>query len=140
MNAEQIASLPKNKLEEIRIALLKTNKIDLRTYFYFPDSPEPRPTRKGVLLLPKHTEPIVKALSRAAANDKEEVFVEFDLKEKEKLRAYTAEYMKAKLFHIRTFYFKDGDFHPGKGISFQMELAPKVLEALKTAGAKQKAA
>lgn len=140
MNADHIATIDKNDQEQIRISLLKTNKVDIRTYFAFPDSKEHKPTRKGVMLLPKHTHPILSAMDKFAKNGDENIHLEFFLSVKEKLRAYTSEYRNKKLFHIRVFYNKEGEFKPGKGISFPVTLAPKIHAALKTAGVKQKAA
>ncbi|MFH1368094.1 MAG: transcriptional coactivator p15/PC4 family protein [Elusimicrobiota bacterium] len=140
MNAERIATIAKNKSEEIRVSLLRNNKVDVRMYFYFPNELEPKPTKKGVWLSPKHTKPIVAALKKLLENSGEEVKLEFLLSDREQLRAYTGEYMDTKLFHIRTFYQKEGEFLPGKGISFPVTLTDKMHEALKIASQKQQAA
>lgn len=136
MNSELVAKVHKNKLEEIRVSILKNNMVDVRIYFFFPGEQEPKPTKKGVWLLFKQTQQIANALEKLVANPSEPVELEYILSDKEKLRAYTGEYMNTKLFHIRTFYLKDNVFNPGKGISFPVTIADKMRDALKLAGSK----
>lgn len=134
MNSELVAKVHKNKLEEIRVSILKNNMVDVRIYFFFPGETEPKPTKKGVWLLFKQAQQIAGALEKLAKNPDEKVEIDYILSDKEKLRAYTGEYMNAKLFHIRTFYLKDNQFNPGKGISFPVALADRMRDALKQAG------
>lgn len=131
MNATPVATIAKNRLEEIRIAVLRNNKIDLRTYMYFPNEPEPKPTRKGIWLSFKHIPPIVNAFEAYLKDPSKEFSLEFELSDKEKIRVYINEYLGNKLVHIRTFYLKDNEFSPGKGISFSTGLLPQMLEGFK---------
>ena len=104
MNATLVARVPKNKLEEIRVGL-KNNKIDLRTYFYFPteprrgsaapfkcykkkrpNEPEPKPTKKGIWLLYKHVPPIIDAFGKYSSDPRNEFHIEFESKENEKIK------------------------------------------------------
>ena len=134
MNSDLIAKVVKNKRAEIRVALLRNNMVDVRIYFYFPDSPDPKPTKKGAWIAPKHLGQIVNALEKLTKDPAVEVSLEFDLSRgTEKFKAYTGVYLKTKLFHIRTFYLKGNEYTPGKGVSFPVALAPQIYEALKTA-------
>ncbi|MHB9155329.1 MAG: PC4/YdbC family ssDNA-binding protein [Endomicrobiales bacterium] len=131
MNSTLVAKIAKNKREEIRIAVLKNNKIDIRTYFYFPDESEPKPTKKGIWLSFKQLPPIVGAFDKYLKDPKEEFKLEFELSVTEKIRVYVNEYMGSKVIHIRTFYLKDNEFAPGKGISFSTTLLEKMRESFK---------
>lgn len=128
MNSTLISKISKNKLEEIRISVLKNNKIDIRTYYYFPNEKEPKPTKKGIWLSFKHIPPILSAYEKYVKDASQEFKIEFEMSQKEKIRTYLNDYMKNKLVHIRTFYLKDNEFNPGKGISFSTALLPQFIE------------
>jgi len=132
MNATLVATISKNKREEIRISLLRNNKIDIRTYFYFQNEPSPKPTKKGIWLSFKHIPPILAAFAKYDAGAAAGFNLEFDVpdRRKEKIRVYVNEYMGGKVIHIRTFYLKENEFNPGKGISFAASLLPKMIEGL----------
>jgi len=131
MNATLVAKIPKNKLEEIRVSVLRNNKIDLRTYFYFPNETEPKPTRKGIWLSYKHMPQIIGAFEKHAADPKSGFSLEFESRENEKIRVYLGEFKGAKIVHMRNFYLKENEYLPGKGISFAVPLIAPMLEALK---------
>lgn len=133
MNATLVATIAKNKREEIRLSVLRNNKIDMRMYFYFPDEPQPRPTKKGLWLSFRHIPPIITAFEKYLKDPAAEFKLEFAIpdKDKEKIRVYINDYMGGKVVHIRIFYLKDNEFQPGKGISFATTLLPKVLESFK---------
>lgn len=130
-NATLVAKVEKNKREEIRFAVLKNNKIDVRTYYYFPDEPRPRPTKKGIWLSFKQLPSIIHALEEYRKDPSREFKLEFMLPTGEKLRVYVNDYKGGKVIHIRTFYLKDNDFAPGKGLSFAPALLDKIIPALK---------
>jgi len=131
MNATPVANIPKNKLEEIKISVLKNNKIDVRTYFNYPDEPAPKPTRKGIWLSYKHIPPILAAFEKYIKDPGSEFNLEFEAKDNEKIRCYVGVYKGAKIVHIRTFYLKDNEYLPGKGISFSAPILPLMLEGFK---------
>lgn len=131
MNATPVATVKKNSLEEIRISVLKNNKIDLRVYFYFPNDPLARPTKKGVWLSFKHIPPILAAFESFMKDPKQEFKLEFDETEKNKIVAYLSDFKGAKVAHIRTFYFKDNEFLPGRGVSFSSAVMKDMYEAMK---------
>ncbi len=134
MNSNLVAKITKNKLEELRISILKNNIIDMRIYFYFPNDPEPKPTKKGIWLSFKNTPKIIGAFSELLKDTSKEINLEFEKqKAEEQLRVYTSEFKGNKLLHIRTFYKKDNVFTPGRGVSFTIEMLKDVLEALKKA-------
>ncbi len=130
MNARLVAVFTKNKLEEIRVSLLKNNKIDLRGYFYFQNEGTPRPTKKGVWLSFKHLPPIIEAFTRFKKDPDAPFLVRFDVTAREKIHVYPSQYRGATVLHIRTFYLKDNEFLPGKGVSFAASLLPPVLDIL----------
>jgi hypothetical protein len=132
MNATLVATIGKNKLEEIRISLLRNNKIDVRTYFYFQNDPAPKPTKKGIWLSFKHIPPILAAFAKYDEGAATGFKLEFEVpdRRKEKIRVYVNEYMGGKVIHIRTFYLKENEFNPGKGVSFAASLLPKMIEGL----------
>lgn len=133
MNAVLVAKIAKNKLEEIRVSVLRNNKIDVRTYFFFPNEPEPKPTKKGIWLSFKHIPQIISAFDGYVKDPKKEFSLEFDIpeKESEKIRVYVNDYMGGKVIHIRTFYLKENEMVPGRGVSFSPAVLPQVLEAFK---------
>ncbi len=133
MNSTLVATVVKNKLEEIRFTVLKNNKIDIRTYFHFPQEPEPKPTKKGIWLSFKHVTPIVNALEKLKVNPQADFSFELEGSDKEQLRVYTNEYLRNKLVHFRTFYLKNNEFQPGRGIAFVASLAPNMIDALRQA-------
>lgn len=126
MNATLVAKIEKNKREEIQVAVLRNNKIDVRTYYYFPDEPKPRPTKKGIWLSFKQLPSIIHALDQYRKDPSKDFKLEFDLSVTDKLRVYVNDYKGGKVVHIRTFYLKDNEFAPGKGLSF----APALLEQM----------
>ena len=135
VGSKLIAKVQKNSFEEIRVLLLKNNIVDIRIYLYFPNNDEPRPTKKGVWLgldqIPKVVEKLDQFYqSRDFSNE-----LELDKKDVEsgKVRVYCAKFKNAILVHIRTFYLKNNEYNPGKGISFPIDIIPKVIEALKKA-------
>ncbi|MBN1622183.1 MAG: transcriptional coactivator p15/PC4 family protein [Endomicrobiales bacterium] len=132
LNSKLIAKVVKNSFEEIRVLLLKNNMIDLRIYLYFPEGQEPRPTKKGVWLASDQIPKIVKSLNEYYKNRDKDIDLELDKSEADsgKIRVYTAKFKNALLVHVRTFYLKNNEYNPGKGISFPIELIPKVAEAL----------
>jgi hypothetical protein len=131
MNAVLVAIVKKNSLEEIRISVLKNNKIDFRVYFYFPNDPLARPTKKGVWLSFKHIPPILAAFDAFLKDPKQEFKLEFDETEKNKIVAYLSDFKGAKVVHIRTFYLKHGEFLPGRGVSFSATVMKDMYEAIK---------
>lgn len=135
MNATLVAKIAKNKLEEIRISVLKNNKVDVRTYFYFPQEQEPKPTKKGIMLSYKYFSRILTELEKLTKDPAYGFDVVLEETEKEQIKFYSGEYLGTKLIHIRSFYPKEGKFMPGKGIAFSAALSPQILEALKQAEA-----
>ncbi len=133
MNSTLVSRVAKNKTEEIRISVLKNNKIDLRIYFNFPNEPEPKPTKKGLWLSFKYMPKVITALEKLIKNPKEALDVELDTTEKEQIKIYNLEYNGKMFTHIRSFYQKDGAFAPGKGVSFSENAFPALLEGLKKA-------
>jgi hypothetical protein len=131
MNSTLVANVKKNALEEIRISLLKNNKLDLRTYFFFPNEKESKPTRKGIWLSFKHIPPIVAAFEKYLNDPNQEFTLKFPQTEKEEIRVYINEFKGAKVVHIRTFYLKDNEFTPGRGISFSTAVLKEMTEGLK---------
>jgi hypothetical protein len=133
MNSTLVAKITKNKLEEIRVSVLKNNKIDVRTYFYFPNETDPKPTKKGAWLSFRHIPPIISAMEKYLKDPKLEFALEFDVtdRDKEKIRVYVSDYMNSKLVHIRIFYLKGAEYNPGKGISFAASLIPQILETFR---------
>lgn len=131
MNATVVGRVAKNKLEELRVSVLKNNKIDLRIYFYFPNEPEPKPTRKGIWLSFKHVPQIITAFEKYVKDPKNEFAIDYEINLKEHIRVYVNEYLGSKVVHIRTFFLKDNEFAPGKGISFAVSLLPQVLDVFK---------
>jgi hypothetical protein len=132
MNATLVATISKNKREEIRVSVLRNNKVDVRTYFYFPDAPDAKPTKKGIWLSFKHIPAIIAAFTRYAANPAVPFMLEFDVPDRprEKTRVYVNEYLGSQVIHIRTFFLKQNELTPGRGISFAAPLLPKMIEAL----------
>ena len=131
MNSTLVSKIQKNKLEEIRISVLRNNKVDVRIYFYFPQETEAQPTRKGLWLSFKNIPGIVSTLEKIVKKPDELLNVEIGSTEKEQLRVYVNEYLGNKVVHIRSFYFKDKEYKPGKGISFTMPLVPQIAEGLR---------
>jgi hypothetical protein len=131
MNSKLVAKISKNRLEEIRISVLKNNKVDIRTYFYFPQENEPKPTKKGVMLSFKYIEQICGVLEKLVVSPDSAVDVSLEKNEKDELKIYAADYMGKKLVHIRTFYLRENELKPGKGIAFGIGLAKDILAALK---------
>jgi hypothetical protein len=134
MNSNLIAKIQKNKLEEIHVSVLKNNMIDFRIHFFFPNDPEPKPTKKGVWLSFKNTPKIISAFEGFLKDSSKDFALEFEkTKPDEQLRVYSSEFKGAKLIHIRTFYKKDGGFQPGRGVSITPEILGQVVDALKKA-------
>ena len=134
MNSNLVAKLTRNKLEELWFSILKNNILDIRVYFYFPNDPEPRPTRKGIWLSFKYTPKIIAAFEALLKDTSKDISLEFEKqKAEEQLRVYTADFKSSKLIHIRTFYKEDNLFKPGRGISFTIEMLKDVIDALKKA-------
>ncbi len=131
MNATLVAKIPKNQLEEIRVSVLKNNKIDVRTFFLYPGEPKHRPTRKGIWLSYRHVPSILCAFDRYIKNPEKEFDFDLESKENEKIRVYVKEYKGSKIVHVRTFYLKDNEYLPGKGISFPVPLVEEMSHALK---------
>jgi len=135
MNAALVAKIAKSKLEEIRVSVLRNNKVDVRTYFHYPQEPEPKPTKKGIMLSFKYVPQIIAACEKLLKDGKHEFNLILNETEKEQLKAYTGEYKGVKLVHIRTFYRKEGAFEPGKGIAFAGAILAQMIDALKRAEA-----
>jgi len=133
MNSTLVDKISKNKLEEIRISILKNNKIDVRIYFYFPNEPEPKPTKKGIWLSFKHIPKMLKAFDELVQNPEKLVNVELEGNEKDQIKVYSAQYMGKNLIHIRQFYLKEGEFMPGRGVSFSSAALPQIIEGFKKA-------
>jgi len=133
MNSTLVAKIQKNTLEEIRVSVLKNNKIDFRTYFQFPNEAELKPTKKGVWLSMKDVPFILSSLSNIESEKGNEISNETPIANEEKLRVYTSLYKKNMLCHIRFFYKKDGELLPGKGVSFLPEILPQVRKAIEDA-------
>jgi hypothetical protein len=130
MNSELVAAIRKNDTEEIRISVLKNNKIDVRLYASFSDGAEPSPTKKGAWLSFKHVPVIVETLGKIAEGkgDAEEVLEETD---KGKLKVYSADFKGRKYVHIRNFYLENGEYKPGKGVSFSADAVAAALDGFK---------
>ena len=134
MNSSLVAKIPKNKLEELHVSVLRNNVVDIRIYFYFPNDPVPKPTKKGIWVSFKYVPDIVKAFRGLADEPSKDIALEFEKqKAEEKLRVYTADFKGNRIIHIRTFYKKDNEFQPGRGVSFTMEMLNSVIEALNKA-------
>ena len=133
-NSTLVDSIPKNKLEELRISRLKNDMVDARLYFYFPNEKEPKPTKKGVWIAATHLPKIIEAFEKLKKDESADFCLELEKsKETEQLRVHTAEFRGNKLIHIRTFYLKEGEFQPGRGVSFTFAMLSGVIEALKKA-------
>lgn len=130
MNSELVATIPKNDTEEIRISVLKNNKIDVRLYARFADGAEPSPTKKGAWLSFKHVPTVIETLGKISAGGGDEEAV-LEETEKGKLKVYSADFKGRKYVHIRNFYLEDSEYKPGKGVSFSVEATAKVLEGFK---------
>ena len=133
MNSTLVGKIQKNTLEEIRVSVLKNNKIDFRTYFKFPNETELKPTKKGLWLSMRDVPFILSSLSNIEKEKDKEISAETPLPDEEKLMVYANIYRKNLVCHIRSFYKKDGDFLPGKGASFSPEILPQVKKALEDA-------
>ena len=133
MNATLVAKILKNPLEEIRVTVLKNNKIDFRTYFKFPDEADLKPTKKGLWISMKDVPFILSSLSNIEKEKDKEVSSETPIANEEKLRVYASLYKKNIVCHIRFFYKKDGELLPGKGVSFSPEILPQVKKAIEDA-------
>ena len=132
-DSKLVAKVPKNRLEEIRVLILKNGRIDVRSYIFFPQETEPKPTRKGVWLSFKDMPEIIKTLETIAQKPHEDVNLEIPQTERVKLRVYTDVFHGKKIVHLRTFYLKGGEYKPGKGLSFIPPLSEKLAAALKKA-------
>ena len=133
LNSTLIIKIPKNKLEEIRISVLKNDRVDVRIHFYFPGDPEPKPTKKGIWLAFDQIKPILDAFEKYVANNEAEFNLQFEKSKKEKIRVYIGEFKGKKIVHIRFFYLKDEEFNPGKGVSFPIAIMPQMVEGFKKA-------
>src|SRR3989339_1218205 len=99
MNATPVAKIAKTRLEEIRVSVLRNNKVDVRTYFHYPQEPEPKPTKKGIMLSFKYVPQIIAACEKLLKDGKHEFNLILNETEKEQLKAYTGEYKGVKLVH-----------------------------------------
>jgi len=133
MNATPVAKIAKTRLEEIRVSVLRNNKVDVRTYFHYPQEPEPKPTKKGLMLSFKYIPQILAAFGKLLKDEKYEFNLLLNETEKEQLKTYAGDYKGARLVHIRSFYRREGVFQPGKGIAFPRGLLVPVIDALKRA-------
>ena len=133
MNSTLVDKVVKNKLEEIWVSALRNNLVDIRIYFYFPNQPEPKPTKKGIWISFKHIPKLIQAFEKLIANPEALVDVELKSDKKSQLRTYSAKYDNKNLVHIRQFYLKAGEFAPGRGIAFPLDVLPRMIEALKKA-------
>lgn len=132
-NSELVAKVTKNKLEEIRISILKNNKIDMRIYFYFPGETDAKPTKKGIWLSFEHIPDIIKTLEKLVKNHDEKIELEYEQSERNRTRVYVGEYLNKKIVHIRTFYLDGSKFKPGKGITFPVGETSDIVAGLKKA-------
>jgi hypothetical protein len=135
MNSKLIAKINKNSLEEIRILLLKNNKVDLRIYVFSEGADEPFPTKKGIWISLKDLPHIIGTLEKLADGSVKDTKLEIKQTEKIQTRVYSAEFKGKSLVHIRTYYLQDNEFKPGKGISFPIAITKDVVAGLKKAAA-----
>lgn len=135
MNSVLLGKITKNKTEEIRISVLRNNMVDVRTYFYFPNEAEPRPTKKGIWLSFKYIPEILEGFEKLSKDPQGDINLEFDKSENEKVKVYSNDFMNNRLVHIRTFYLKDNEFQPGRGISFSVSLVSQMIDLLSKASA-----
>ncbi|MCK9582831.1 MAG: transcriptional coactivator p15/PC4 family protein [Endomicrobiales bacterium] len=133
MNSTMVGKIQKNTLEEIRVSVLKNNKIDFRTYFQFPNEAEPKPTKKGLWLSMKDVPFILSSLSNIESEKGKEMSAETPIANEEKLRVYSSLYKKNIICHIRVFYKKNGELLPKKGVSFSPEILSQVKKAIEDA-------
>ena len=133
LNSTTVAKIEKSRLEEIRILVLKNNKVDVRVYVFSDDNAEPLPTRKGIWLSAKDLPDIVAALEKLDSGSAAEIKLEIGQSEKIQTRVYTAEFRGRMLVHIRTYYLQNNEFKPGKGVAFSAKLTKQVADGLKSA-------
>lgn len=130
MNSTVVAKIPKNKLEELRISILRNNMVDVRIYMFFPNETEAKPTKKGVWLSFANLADIIKTFGELEKNTEKDVCLEFEKsKADEQIRVYTAEFRNNKLVHIRTFFKMNDEFKPGRGVSFSITMLKEVTNA-----------
>ncbi|MFA5858783.1 MAG: transcriptional coactivator p15/PC4 family protein [Elusimicrobiota bacterium] len=131
MNSQIVKKIQKNKLEELRICVLKNNMVDVRIYFYFPNDPEPKPTKKGIWLSFKNLPKIIEGFNGLVNDNSSELSLEFEKSNTQKLKVYTQDFRNTKLVHLRTYYLKNEEYAPGRGVSFPIALLKDVSDALK---------
>lgn len=134
LNSELIAKVRRSDLEEIRVLVLKNNKVDLRIYVSFPNNPEPKPTKKGIWLSFKDLPEIITTLKKIAEG--ESASLELGKSEKIQTRVYASMFHDKELVHVRSFYLDKEEFKPGKGISFPRTVSGEIAEGLEKAAAK----
>ena len=134
LNSKLVAKLKKSALEELRISILKNNMVDMRINMFFPGETEAKPTKKGVWVPFTNLPKIILGFEELLKDIEKPLDLEFEkTKSTEKLKVYAAEFKGNKLVHVRTFYLKDTEFLPGKGISFPIGMLKEVIDALKEA-------
>lgn len=134
LNSKLVAKLKKSALEELRVSILKNNMVDIRIHMFFPNETEAKPTKKGVWIPFDNLPVIITGFEELLKNNDNPLDLEFEKsRATEKLKVYVADFKSNRLVHIRTFYTKDGEFAPGKGISFPITMLNEVLDALKEA-------
>lgn len=131
VNSKLVATVPKNKLEEIKVSVLKNNMVDIRVNFFFPNDPVSKPTKKGIWISFKDLPAIIETFEELIADQNKEVNLEFQKSDSQKIRVYTDEYRRNKLIQIRTYYLQDNEYKPGKGVSFPRSVLPQMIVALK---------
>ena len=103
MNSRLVDKLSKNMLEEIRISILTNDMVDVRTYFFFPQEPEPKPTKKGVWLSFKQLPDVIAGLDKLSKNIEEKTELELEHSSTQKLRVYSEAATEKKALAILDF-------------------------------------
>ena len=66
-------------------------------------------------------------------DEKNAIDLEFEKSNLDKIKVYNGEFRGHKLVHIRTFYFQNDEYKPGKGVSFSTKFLPDMLALFRKA-------
>ena len=140
MNATEVATVKKNTMEELRFAVLKNNKVDIRSYFCYPNSTTFVATRRGLMFANKQIPVLLASLEKVRKNgpvaEVDFLALETEFNEgKERLRMYATSFKKATVVHVRSFFKKAGEYVPGKGFSFNIDRTEEIMQVIKQAAA-----
>ncbi|MCB4792435.1 MAG: transcriptional coactivator p15/PC4 family protein [Elusimicrobia bacterium] len=131
-SSKLITKLKKSALEELRISILKNNMVDFRIHMFFPNETEAKPTKKGAWVPFDNLSAIIEGFEEVLKDNDKPLSLEFDKpRSTEKLRVYVADFKNNRLVHIRTYFTKNGELVPGKGISFPIVMLKEVLDGIK---------